>query len=56
MAEKTKECCRKTLEHKLKTIRESYASFPVIKDMACPVCREIIKIRVYERPEEPQVQ
>jgi hypothetical protein len=54
MAEQTKECCKKTLAQKLKTIRESYASFPVIKDIACPVCREIIKIRVYERPEDSQ--
>ncbi len=54
MAEQTKECCKKTLEQRLKTIRESYSSFPVIKDIACPVCREIVKIRVYKRPEEPE--
>ncbi len=53
MAEDTlKECCKKTLEKKLKIIRETYTSFPVIKDIACPVCQGIIKIRVYERPQE----
>ena len=47
-----KECCRRALEGKLRTIRAGYTSFPVIKDLPCPVCREIIKVRVYEKPRE----
>ena len=47
-----KPCCEKTLNDRLKHIRKHYASFPVIKDIPCPVCRQIIQVRVYEKPVE----
>ena len=31
-------------------IRAYYASFPVIKDVPCDTCREILEIRVFETP------
>jgi hypothetical protein len=47
-----KPCCEKALKAQIKHIRNNYASFPVIKDIPCPVCRQIIPVRVYERPAE----
>jgi hypothetical protein len=52
--ENLSQCCKQTLERKLRIIRAAYTSFPVIKDIACPICRKIIKIRVYEKGEEAQ--
>jgi len=31
-------------------IRKYFTSFPVIKDVPCDECREIIEIRVYGQP------
>jgi hypothetical protein len=45
-----KECCRKTREHWERRIRAYYVSFPVIKDVPCDGCREILEIRVFETP------
>jgi hypothetical protein len=49
MAEPTdaKECCRRTRERWERRIRAYYASFPVIKDVPCDGCREILEIRVF---------
>lgn len=47
-----KPCCEKTLNAQLKHIRDNYTSFPVIKDIPCSVCRQIIPVRVYEKPAE----
>lgn len=44
-----KPCCEKTLNAHIKNIRNNYNSFPVIKDVPCPTCRQIIPIRVYEK-------
>lgn len=52
MAKALKSCCEKTLNLQLKHIRNNYISFPVIKDIPCPVCRQIIPVRVYEKPDE----
>jgi hypothetical protein len=52
MAKTLKPCCEKTLNTQLKHIRNTYTSFPVIKDIPCPVCRQIIPVRVYEKSEE----
>jgi len=52
MAKTLKPCCEKTLDTKVKHIRANYKSFPVIKDIPCPVCRQIIQVRVYEKPAE----
>ena len=47
-----KPCCEKTLATHIKHIRNNFTSFPVIKDVPCPVCRQIIPVRVYEKPDE----
>jgi hypothetical protein len=45
-----KECCRRTREHWERRIRAYYVSFPVIKNVPCDGCREILEIRVFETP------
>jgi hypothetical protein len=45
-----KDCCRRTIEDHHRRIGTLYVSFPVIKDVPCPVCKEILEIRVYEKP------
>ena len=45
-----KECCRRTRARWLRRIRSHYTSFPVIKDVPCDTCREILEIRVYSKP------
>ena len=45
-----KECCRRTRARWMKRIRDYFTSFPVIKDVPCDGCREILEIRVYELP------
>jgi hypothetical protein len=44
-----KDCCRRTRERWLRRIRACFTSFPVIKDVPCDTCREIIEIRVFDR-------
>lgn len=46
-----KPCCEKTLATHLKHIRDNFTSFPVIKDVPCLVCKQIIPVRVYEKPD-----
>ncbi len=48
--EQEKDCCRATRARWERRIRAYYASFPVIKDVPCDTCREIIAIRVFETP------
>ena len=43
-------CCEKTSSDWERRIRLYYSSFPVIKDVCCPGCRRIVKVRVYEEP------
>ena len=43
-------CCERTRDEWERRIRLYYSSFPVIKDVPCPDCRRILKIRVYEVP------
>ena len=45
-----KDCCRRTRARWMERIGAYFASFPVIKDVPCDTCREIIEIRVYEHP------
>jgi hypothetical protein len=45
-----KDCCRRTRERWTARIRACFISFPVIKDVPCDRCREILEIRVYEPP------
>jgi hypothetical protein len=45
-----RDCCRRVRERQMDSIRANYLSFPVIKSMPCPTCRQILQIRVYERP------
>ena len=44
-----KECCLRTRIRWEKRIRQHYASFPVIKDVPCDKCRQILEIRVFEQ-------
>jgi len=46
----TKPCCQRTIDRMMNLIRKSYVSFPVIKDIPCDECREIVSIRVYQKP------
>jgi len=43
-----KECCLRTRARWEKRIRAHYASFPVVKDVPCDKCRQILEIRVFE--------
>ena len=54
MAEALQPCCEKELHIQLKQITATYRSFPVIKEVPCPSCRQIIPIRVYEKPSEAE--
>jgi hypothetical protein len=42
------ECCVRTRARWEKRIRAHYASFPVVKDVPCDKCRQILEIRVFE--------
>ena len=42
-----KPCCRRTRERWVARIQSCFTSFPVIKDVPCDDCREIVEIRVY---------
>jgi hypothetical protein len=44
-----KECFVRTRARWDKRIRLHYASFPVIKDVPCDKCRQILEIRVLEK-------
>lgn len=45
-----KECCQRTRARWMARITAYFTSFPVIKDVPCDGCREILEIRVYEKP------
>jgi hypothetical protein len=45
-----KDCCARTRTRWMRRIAAHYTSFPVIKDVPCDGCREILEIRVYELP------
>jgi hypothetical protein len=51
MAETLQPCCERARAHYLARVVGGVASYPVIKDIPCPTCRHIIKIRVYARPD-----
>lgn len=53
VTESEKDCCRRTRERWTERIRAYFASFPVIKDVPCDTCREIVEIRVYDHPPVP---
>lgn len=45
-----KDCCRRTRARWLKRIADHFTTFPVIKDVPCDGCRDVLEIRVYDRP------
>ena len=45
-----KDCCRRTRASWMRRIAAYFTAFPVIKDVPCDECREILEIRVYEPP------
>lgn len=45
-----KECCTRTRTRWMRRIAAYYTSFPVIKDVPCDTCRDILEIRVYALP------
>ena len=49
-AEGEKECCRRTRARWMRRIEAHFVSLPVIKDVPCDGCRQIIEIRVYDLP------
>ena len=44
------ECCAAERKRQLDSIRLNFVTFPVIRSVPCPVCKMVLKIRVYERP------
>ncbi|HXJ36586.1 MAG TPA: hypothetical protein VMS22_21320 [Candidatus Eisenbacteria bacterium] len=50
-AQVEKECCARTRARWEKRIRMHYSSFPVIKDVPCDRCRQILEIRVFDDQE-----
>ena len=51
MAEILRPCCERAREQYMERVAHGIASYPVIKDIPCPKCLRIIKIRVYTRPD-----
>jgi len=51
MAEILQPCCERAQSEYVARVARGIASYPVIKDIPCPSCRRIIKIRVYARPD-----
>ena len=49
-ADDEKECCRRTRARWMRRIEAHFVSLPVIKDVPCDECRQIIEIRVYDLP------
>lgn len=45
-----KPCCRRTRERWMRRIQAYFVSYPVIKDVPCDVCLQMLEIRVYEPP------
>lgn len=45
-----KPCCRRTRQRWMKRVAAYFVSLPVIKDVPCDECREILEIRVYDLP------
>ena len=43
------ECCHREMRKELSSVEKSYLSFPVIKDVVCPECSFVCKLRVYSR-------
>jgi hypothetical protein len=50
MADEEKDCCRRTRARWMARIAAYYTTFPVIKDVPCDGCSEILEIRVYADP------
>ncbi len=52
MAEKLEPCCQRAWHAYVERLRKAIVSYPVIKDVPCPSCKRIIKIRLYTPPGE----
>ena len=52
MADELQPCCLRARQQVLARVARGIASYPVIKDIPCPTCKRIIKIRVYVPPDE----
>ena len=50
MAEALQSCCQKARDGFIRRIARTITSYPVIKEIPCPVCRRIIPIRLYVAP------
>ena len=50
MAEELKPCCEETLRRRQRLVESAYTSYPVIKDIPCPTCKQILKLRIYQPP------
>ena len=50
MAETLQACCIEARDAYIERIIKSIASYPVIKTIPCPTCRQIIPIRLYGPP------
>ena len=52
MADTLQPCCVRAQERYVARITRNVTSYPFIKEIPCPTCRRVIKIRIYQRPEE----
>ena len=52
MTEQLDACCRRALDEWTRRIRANVSSYPVIQSRPCPVCKKVVKIRVYGPTDE----
>ncbi len=50
MGEALKPCCEELRESFRRRAEATVTSYPVIKDLPCPVCKQIVPVRIYRRP------
>ncbi len=52
MPETLKPCCEKARKKYVERVLLHVQSYPVIKAVPCPTCRQVIPIRIYAPPEK----
>jgi hypothetical protein len=54
MADDQRPCCEQTLRQYYRRIALAVTSFPVIRDLPCPVCKRILAVRIYRASDLPE--
>lgn len=52
MATALKPCCEEMVRRYKQRVRDAFTTYPVIKDLPCPVCKQIVPIRIYSPEDE----